>query len=796
MTAALRALPILLLPVLVALLVACSSPEDQVAGHLAKARALMAKQQNDKAKLEAKNALQILPKNAEGHFILAQLAWRESDFNAAFPQLQMAVASDPTLLEARLRLGDLYYATGDAKSAAEQAKAAKALAPGSAEVRLLNGKVLFLQGDAPGAMVEIDAALAANPAFVDAITGKAGLLSARRDNAAALAVIDAGIARTQGKDAEVLRDARLQLLLSTGQTAAYETGLRGMIQAFPDRPKYRYQLLDLYTAQGRRDDQQRLLGELVASDPKNQPLKVRLAAVLVLKKDTVGAEQLLKDGLAKWPDSIDLQLGLGDLYRYSKRSADAMAAYRKAADRWPVTTPEGLRARNRLVAQHTVDGNIDQARTGIAAILKAAPDDGEALQSRATFAFVNGQYQSAIADLRGVLRRQQSAAALLLLARSYTGAGDLVVANDTYRLLLAAYPNNAEAAKDLAVLYSAQNDTSGATEILRKFVSVNPDNLQGSAALVQSLQAQRDVEAAEAEARRMIERGTGGIRAEQLLGQLLQAQGSNDEALARYKAILEKDPGQVPALDGLVSILLATGRANEAVNYLGRYPRGDINASLLLGKAYVRQGDAVAARKVLEAAIGQHPAEGRLYAALATLSASDSPEQLAVLERGWKASPGDLVVGLALASSDERKGKLDEAIAIYEVLLKTNPLNVMVVNNLASLLLDQRQDLPSLARALALAKPLVSEGDAITMDTLGWAYYRNGDYRNAVTQLERALAAGGGKDPMLDYHLGKAYASAGNATKARLHLTRAIRRGGDGAAFATDARDALTRLGS
>ncbi len=142
-----------------------------------------------------------------------------------------------------------------------------------------------------------------------------------------------------------------------------------------------------------------------------------------------------------------LQIALGDFYRYAGRSPEAMAAYREAAQKWAETTPEGLQARNRIVAQHTVDGNITQARAEIDAVLKAAPDNADALLSRATFAFLERKYDDAIADLRTVLRRQKSAEALLLLARSYVGIGDTVVAKDTYRRLIDDYPDNADGAE-------------------------------------------------------------------------------------------------------------------------------------------------------------------------------------------------------------------------------------------------------------------------------------------------------------------------------------------------------------
>jgi Flp pilus assembly protein TadD len=179
---------------------------------------------------------------------------------------------------------------------------------------------------------------------------------------------------------------------------------------------------------------------------------------------------------------------------------------------------------------------------------------------------------------------------------------------------------------------------------------------------------------------------------------------------------------------------------------------------------------------------------------MSSLAETDSPEQLAALRRGWKALPGDLTIGVFLASLLERQGTTGEAIQVYDLVLEKSPGNPLVANNLASLLLDHRQDKASLARALELAKPLATSGDPISMDTLGWAYYRNGDYPKAVRDLERAVATEAG-NPLLQYHLGKAYVAARNPVGARQHLRRALELGGETSAFAADARTALKALG-
>lgn len=774
-------------------LAACSSPEDKAAAHVERARELMAAGEYAQAKLEAKSAAQILPKNAAAQLLLAKLAWRDGDYSAAFPHLQMAVESEPGLIEARLRLGDLYLAAGDIKSAQGELDAAARLAPDSAGTHLLAGRLLIAQNENAAGEAEIDAALAADPTLVDAINIKASLLSGRGDNAAALAVLERGIEGTKGADQQVMRDSRLKFFRATGQKEAYEAGLEAMIREARDPLPYRYQLLDFYTAEQRSDDQERMLRELVALDPENHAITVRLANFLVGHADAAGAERLLKDSVAKHPDNADLQIALGDYYRFLKRSPEALAAYQAAAAKWPVATDAGQLARNRVAAQHAVDGDMKQARADIDAILEAVPDNPDALLTRAMFLFLDRKYEDAIADLRTVLRRQKSAEALLLLARSYVGVGDTVVAKDTYRRLLGDYPGNAEGAKELAVLLSDQGDAAAAADILRQFVAVRPDDAEASAALVQNLLAQRDLAAAEAEAQRMVARGAGGVSADQQFGAVLQARGASEEALARYKAVLDKDPNQVEALAALVQILLDTQRADEAITYLERYPKGDVAASLLLGKAYSHQGDVAAARTVIGQAIVAQPADGRPYLALAALAPPDSPQQLADLERGWKAARSDTALGLFLGSAYERKGRVEDAIAVYEEIVRQDRASPAVINNLAALLLDHRNDKESLARALELARRLGDATDAIALDTLGWAYYRNDDIANAVRQLERAVASDG-RLAIAQYHLGMAYAASGNSVSARQHLAQAVELGGGEQALVANARAALAKL--
>jgi Flp pilus assembly protein TadD len=65
-----------------------------------------------------------------------------------------------------------------------------------------------------------------------------------------------------------------------------------------------------------------------------------------------------------------------------------------------------------------------------------------------------------------------------------------------------------------------------------------------------------------------------------------------------------------------------------------------------------------------------------------------------------------------------------------------------------------------------------SASSAIT-DSLGWAYYQQGDFARAVPLLEKAAKAAAG-DTAINEHLGDAYWSAGRRREARYAWRAAV----------------------
>ena len=125
------------------MLTACGTPEERAASYLDKAQELYDEGDLTTARIEAMNAAQIEPRNADVRYLLAKIEESEQNFRRAIGHLQVAVDADPNHLPSRLMLGT-YYVLGKAVEDADaQAIASESIAPDDAEVLLLRARVLY-----------------------------------------------------------------------------------------------------------------------------------------------------------------------------------------------------------------------------------------------------------------------------------------------------------------------------------------------------------------------------------------------------------------------------------------------------------------------------------------------------------------------------------------------------------------------------------------------------------------------------------------------------------------------------
>ncbi|MDO8296318.1 MAG: tetratricopeptide repeat protein [Caulobacter sp.] len=301
------------------------------------------------------------------------------------------------------------------------------------------------------------------------------------------------------------------------------------------------------------------------------------------------------------------------------------------------------------------------------------------------------------------------------------------------------------------------------------------------------------------------------------------AQSPNDAGLlaARARAASRKDPPPAPtprqgAARGMVAQaaqMLGDRQYEMAVAYfrMALYLDPDSDeARVMMGDAMAAGKDIVGARAAY-AAVG--PGSSRYSLAHAKLAwtyqqARDGEMALKLAREGYDAAPTndeaaitysdllrandhnaeavtvlDGVIGRAGPTPDwrllymrgvalERVGRWPEAERDLQAALASQPNEPELLNYLGYSWIDRGE---RLAEALDMVKRAVAANprSGAVVDSLGWAYYRLGDYRNAVEQLETAVLLEPA-DPEINNHLGDAYWRVGRRIEAEFQWKRAL----------------------
>lgn len=230
-------------------------------------------------------------------------------------------------------------------------------------------------------------------------------------------------------------------------------------------------------------------------------------------------------------------------------------------------------------------------------------------------------------------------------------------------------------------------------------------------------------------------------------GSLLRAMEQYDLAAAAYARVDVADPRFHSAEIGRAEVLRTAGKYDAAIEVLTQLTRSHPDMPLgfaSLGDAYLSADDYAAANTAYSKALSLYP-EG------ATV-------------RWW--------ILYTRGMTHERLGEWPQAEADFRAALELNPDQPSVLNYLGYSLVDQGLKLEEAMGMIETAVAARPDSGAIT-DSLGWAYYKLGQFEEAVPHLERAAELEP-NDPIISDHLGDAYWMVGREIEANFQWHRAL----------------------
>jgi tetratricopeptide (TPR) repeat protein len=559
-------------------------------------------------------------------------------------------------------------------------------------------------------------------------------------------------------------------------------------------------LAELYARTGRIRDAISEAQDIIKRDPNNLEARKLLGRIYLRSLGDMQAgtqsQEVLKLAIEQYesivkiePRNADNHLLLGRLYSLSKD-------FLKAEDEFKTTIklePNSEEAITNLAVLYNEEGDGKKA----VETLNSVPETARTAKLYSALGYTYEQqkdYKNAISAYRqAVTLDHENLDAMRGLALNLMNDNQIEAALEEYLSVEESDPQDAQTALRVSDLYRRTGKFDAALEQLKKAEPLVPDLLEipFNEAQILELQGKYD-EAAEtlqklltrtAKADGAYNAGERGNRALFLerLGNIYREENKTQQALETFRKIVEL--GGDEASRGYQIIIEtyrdqkqwadATRTAQEAA---GKFPH-DKGVKLALANQIADQGKADEAIRMAKSLLKGTAEDRETYLMLFQIYSRqkrwpDAEESLAQADKIAVRPEEKAYMQFLMGSVYEKQKKFDQAEQMFRQVLQQDPNNSMTLNYLGYMLADHNSHLEE---ALTLIKKALSiePQNAAYLDSLGWAYFKLGNFDQAEENLRKAIDKTP-NDATIHDHLGELYARTGRLKLAAAHWERAV----------------------
>ena len=582
----------------------------------------------------------------------------------------------------------------------------------------------------------------------------------------------------KNSDAISLRMMLAQILVKNNRDlVGAEEQLKKIIEIDPKNYNFRVALATFYATSSHADKGESILREAIADDPEDSGRYLVLVEFLASKKSAKLAQDELLSAIDKNPKLYELRFALVKFYKEIQQIGKAIEVLEYISDKED-TEPNGIKAKVMLADIYLLKGDVNKSQKIVDKVLVDKPNETSALLISAKLAFQKQDDLTVINALRTVLKDEpKNSDAALLLAQAHERNNESELAKEVLLRTLEADPLNPRNHLNYSNYLASKNDLKQAEETIDKalvYFKTDYDLLDGKLKLAAFHKDDVAI-------KKILDQMKRDFPAREDIfmqrGQYFTAKKQYDQALTEFEAALKNSRTVYKPLEAVIQIHLLLKQEQKAIDLLlSRLATNsdDVIASQLLGQVYASRKDMKTALEYFNRAMKNSNWDvPYLSAASVYLSQKQVAEAQALLEKGVTQASNPSPIQMQLAGLYESQKIFDKAIAVYEKIMQVNPANQMAANNLASLLLDTRNDQASAKRALDLAAGFSKTKHPALMDTLGWAEVKNNNAAKAISILEEVVRATPDVG-VFQYHLGMAYQQAGDTANAKRYLTTAV----------------------
>jgi predicted Zn-dependent protease len=577
-------------------------------------------------------------------------------------------------------------------------------------------------------------------------------------------------------------------------------------QDFPSEP-YEFILAKLAGNEGRFEEALSRIEKVIEKQPNDPILRFERALLLVdaSRMDKAAAE--LKTITASHPDFHDAQKMLGRLLldragddkgKLEEALVHLQAAYRTNADDLAsgVTAAQILISMNKpaeaekilgTLVERTPDhrginysyaqvltrvGRGNESKKYLERAVAVDPMFGPAVQQLLDFYQREGEWQKAAAILQPMvddeplnieLQRQQ--------AYFFLRAGQPEQARKAFKALTETDPKDLRSQFYLAEAMSDLEQYGEAAAIYKKLLATNPADAEVLASYGLALTGQKKWDEATMAFNSLLAIPNSADNLTTLartqLAYIELMRGNYDAAVESAKHVFVfRDKPNTQAVNIAMDALRRQKKYAQALELLQPLVEKYGNEPFITAR-YVemlaRTGDKTKAQTAAASQAKLGP-RNTIAAAEAFIQAEDYPSAIAIIREAVKASPDDVDLRFSLGSTLERSGDRKGAEEAFQAVLAKSPEHAPTLNYLGYMWAESNQNLDRAQEMLLRAVGQEPRNGAY-IDSLGWVYYRQGNFELAEKYLTDAAHLLP-KDATVQEHLADVLAKRGQPQRA------------------------------
>ncbi len=329
----------------------------------------------------------------------------------------------------------------------------------------------------------------------------------------------------------------------------------------------------------------------------------------------------------------------------------------------------------------------------------------------------------------------------------------------------------------LGTLHEMKKDTAAAINIYQKILKQDPQFEDALSHLYRIYRARQNWQGIEDTYLPLVKADSTNWQARLILSESLFFQEKFNDARKMLKPVLDQPDYRPAALELLGRIAFEKEQYDEAEKYFRSLTEENPDNRfgwIFLTVLYNRQEQYNKSIETLQDALSRHSDDPDLLGMYgATLSEMGRDrDALEPLKKALELNPDDPGNIASLAATYDKLQMWTKSDSLYEKYIGIFPENALLLNNYSYSLTERDVQLE---KALDLAQKAIKidPKNAAYLDTIGWIYFKMGNYHKALDYIKEAVADREESVEVID-HLAEVYYKLGQKDEARKYWEKAL----------------------